>query len=71
MERMMVTVKVTDGWMVKALAKQIHTMKWNGRAPGVIVQSRRIGINETMNRVSKVLSDGIHRALNGEERRVL
>ena len=70
-EQMTVTVRVTDGWMVKALAKQIHTMKWNGRAPGVIVQSRRIGINETMNRVSKVLSDGIHRALNGEERRVL
>lgn len=70
-ERMTVTVKVTDGWMVKALAKQIHTMKWNGRAPGVIVQSRRIGINETMNRVSKVLSDGFHRVLNGEEGRVL
>lgn len=59
-EQMTVTVRVTDGWMVKALVKQIHTMKWNGRAPGVIVQSRRIGLNEAMNR-----------ALNGEDRRVL
>lgn len=71
MDKMTVTVKVTDGWMVKALAKQIHTMKWNGRAPGVIVQNRRIGINETMNKMSKALADGFHRALNGEERRVL
>lgn len=71
MDRMTVTVKVTDGWMVKALAKQIHTMKWNGRAPGVIVQSRRIGLNEKMNKMSKALADGFHRALNGEERKVL
>lgn len=51
-EQMTVTVRVTDGWMVKALMKQIHTMKWNGRAPGVIVQSRRQGIAEQLNKTA-------------------
>lgn len=71
MDKMTVTVKVTDAWMVKALAKQIHTMKWNNRAPGVIVQNRRIGLNEQLNNTTKALADAFHRALNGEDRRML
>ena len=71
MERMTVTVKVTDGWMVKVLAKQIHTMKWNGRAPGVIVQRKQKGtipaLKESMQNVSRALN----RAFYGEERKVL
>ncbi len=66
-----VTVKVSDSWMVKALAKQIHTMKWNKRAPGVIVQPKRIGINEQFDKATKALADAFHKAFNGEDRRVL
>ena len=68
---MTVTVKVTDGWMVKALAKQIHTMKWNGRAPGVIVQSRREGAVDHLNNTAKAISRAFESALYGQERKVL
>lgn len=71
MERMTVAVKVTDSWMVKALAKQIHTMKWNGRAPGVIVQSRREGIVEQLNKTTKALNKAFKDAYYGQERKVL
>lgn len=71
MERMTVTVEVTDGWMVKALAKQIHTMKWNGRAPGVIVQSRRQGIAEQLNKTAKAPNKAFKDAYYGQERKVL
>lgn len=71
MDKMTVTVKVTDGWMIKALAKQVHTMKWNGRAPGVIVQNRREGFVEQMNKATKSLNKAFTNALYGQERRVL
>lgn len=71
MERMTVTVKVTDGWMVKALAKQIHTMKWNGRAPGVIVQSRREGVEAQALRAFNNIIDALNTAYYGQERKVL
>lgn len=71
MDRMTVAVKVTDSWKTKMLAKQIHTMKWNNRAPGVIVQNRRIGLNEQLNNAAKAITDAFDRAFNGEDRRVL
>ena len=71
MERMTVAVKVTDSWMVKALAKQIHTMKWNGRAPGVIVQSRREGVEAQALRAINNFRDAINKVYYGEERKVL
>ena len=70
-ERMTVTVKVTDVWMVKALAKQIHTMKWNGRAPGVIVQSRREGVEAQAVRALSNIRDALNTAFYGQERKVL
>ena len=73
MERMTVTVKVTDGWMVKALAKQIHTMKWNGRAPGVIVEKPRpvyAGFRENVKRIREAL-ERIDRVLNDGKGRML
>ena len=71
MERMTVTVKVTDGWMVKALAKQIHTMKWNGRAPGVIVQNRREGVEAQARRALNNIRDVLNTVYYGQERKVL
>lgn len=74
MERMTVAVKVTDSWMVKALAKQIHTMKWNGRAPGVIMERKNVfaitglrataeQIQKAIQRIDRVLNDGKGRML--------
>lgn len=68
---MAVTVKVADGWMVKALAKQIHTMKWNGRAPGVIVQHRREGVEAQALRAINNIRDALNTAYYGQERKVL
>lgn len=70
-EQMTITVRVTDGWMVKALAKQIHTMKWNGRAPGVIVQGRREGVKAQVLQALINNRDALNAAYYGEERKVL
>ena len=69
-EQMTVTVRVTDYWMVKALAKQIHTMKWNGRAPGVIVQRRREGVKAQVLQALINNRDALN-AHYGQERKVL
>lgn len=73
-EQMTVTVRVTDGWMVKALAKQIHTMKWNGRAPGVILEKKHdvaiTGLSATAEQIRKAF-ERLGRVLENEGRRML